>query len=136
MDDLGMAESTVSAYHALLDAGLLSAASVMMPCSWSPGAITAASSRPGSDVGVHLTLNSEWETCRWRPLLGSQAAELVDGESFLHRRVEDARRAGADVVARETRLQLEAALGAGLDVTHLDTHRTAAVGNRQFDNGR
>ena len=129
-DDLGMTEATVSAYRDLMEVGLLSSASVMLPCAWSPAAVQAARDVPGSDVGVHLTLTSEWDACRWRPLLTPEDPRLVDGAGFFHRRVEDARQADPGTVGRELRAQVGAALAWGLDVTHLDAHMGAAADPR------
>lgn len=129
-DDLGMAEATISAYHDLMEVGLLSSASVMLPCAWSPAAAQAARAYPSGDVGVHLTLTSEWDTCRWRPLLTPQDPQLVDREGFFHRTVEAARETTPATVAAELRAQLQTALASGMDVTHMDAHMGAAADPR------
>lgn len=129
-DDLGMCHATLPAFKDLLTAGLLSSASVMMPCNWSAAAVDVARARAGSDVGVHLTLTSEWDTCRWRPLTTPQDARLVDHAGFFHRTVEEARQTDPASVAAELRAQLETALAAGLNVTHLDAHMGTAADPR------
>lgn len=125
-DDLGMGEATVSAYAELEGRGALTSASVMLPCTWAPGAAREVKARPEADVGVHLTLTSEWDACRWAPLSGPVAG-LVDEEGYFHRRTEEARQAPPEAVARELRAQLERALAWGLDVTHMDAHMGAAA---------
>lgn len=129
-DDLGMCEATVSAYRDLLEVGLLSSASVMMPCAWSPLAAQVALAHPASDVGVHLTLTSEWAGCRWRPLTCPEDSSLVDEHGFFHATVQGARRTDAVTVGRELRAQLETALAWGLDVTHMDAHMGTAADPR------
>ncbi|MGH9029521.1 MAG: ChbG/HpnK family deacetylase, partial [Acidimicrobiales bacterium] len=60
-DDLGMCHSAnVGVYEALRD-GLATSASLMVPCPWSRGAVA---SYRGDDVGVHLTVNAEFDLYR------------------------------------------------------------------------
>jgi predicted glycoside hydrolase/deacetylase ChbG (UPF0249 family) len=88
-----------------------------------------ARERPALDVGVHLTLTSESRACRWRPIsTASRTWGLLDDDGYMWPDV-PSRRHHADrgEVETELRAQIEAALGAGLDVTHLDTHMGAAA---------
>ncbi|NOX60367.1 MAG: ChbG/HpnK family deacetylase [Chloroflexi bacterium] len=129
-DDIGMNYATLAAFPDLLDAGALSSASVMTPCPWFPGAaamLRELSEHPRLDVGVHLTLTSEWDAYRWGPLsTRDRASGLLDREGYFHRREADVwRRASLDAVEMELRAQIEAALDAGLDITHLDSHMGA-----------
>ena len=39
----------------------------MVPCPWFPYAATLWRNCPTADVGLHLTLTSEWRTYRWAP---------------------------------------------------------------------
>lgn len=129
-DDLGMAEATISAYHDLLDTGLLSSAAIMMPCAWAAGAGQAVRAHPGADVGVHLTLTSEWDTCRWGPL--TAGSSLQDAEGYLFHTVDELHRhAQPAEVIHEVRTQLERALAWGLPITHADTHM-GAVGHPNY----
>ncbi len=47
-----------------------------MPCPWTSHAAMALHDRPEIDVGIHLTLTSEWDAVKWRPL--TQAESLTD----------------------------------------------------------
>ena len=90
----------------------------MVPCPW---ARDAAAQYRGEDVGVHLTLNAEWETYRWGPI--THAPSLLDGDGGFPRTVEDAwDHADLDEVRRECRAQIERAIFWGFDVSHLDSH--------------
>ncbi len=90
----------------------------MVPCPW---ARDAAAMYRGEDVGVHLTLNSEWDTYRWGPITHSPS--LLDGDGGFPRTVEDVwDHADLDEVRKECRAQLERAIYWGFDVSHIDSH--------------
>lgn len=117
-DDLGSSRSANVATYDSLRNGAASSASLMVPCPW---ARDAAAGYRGDDVGVHLTLNSEWETYRWAPI--TQAPSLLDGDGGFPRTLEDSwDHADLDEVRRELRAQVERAILWGFDVTHLDSH--------------
>lgn len=67
-DDSG---STRSANLAIVDNfqnGILRSTEVMVPCPWFNDAVTLINQYPDLDVGVHLTITSEWVGYKWRPL--------------------------------------------------------------------
>ena len=98
--------------------GLATSATLMVPCPW---ARDAAAMYRGEDVGVHLTLNSEWDTYRWGPTTHSPS--LLDGDGGFPRTVEDVwDHADLDEVRKECRAQIERAIFWGFDVSHLDSH--------------
>jgi predicted glycoside hydrolase/deacetylase ChbG (UPF0249 family) len=120
-DDLGSSRSAnVGVYDALRN-GLATSASMMTPCPW---ARDAAAQYRGEDIGVHLTLNSEWDTYRWGPL--THAPSLLDGDGGFPRTLVDTwDHADLDEVRRELRAQIERAILWGFDVSHLDSHMGA-----------
>lgn len=126
-DDIGMCQSTISAYADLIECGPLSSVAMMVPCGWFPAAAALYRSHPASlrlDVGVHLTLTSEWDSLRWRPVaVTDPGSGLLDGEGFFHRLAAPVQ-ADADpaAVEYEMQAQIETALAAGLDLTHMDGH--------------
>jgi hypothetical protein len=126
-DDVGMCHGANQAFLKLFRAGRIDCGSVMVPCPWFPEIAREAAADPSLDLGVHLTLTSEWVGYRWRPLTG-RAPGLTDAEGFFPRTV-PALRELLDVAAAaaEMRAQLETALAAGIDVTHLDAHMGAAM---------
>ncbi len=117
-DDLGSSHAAnVGVYESLRD-GVATSASLMVPCPW---AREAAARYRGEDVGVHLTLNAEWEVYRWGPI--THAPSLLDGDGGFPRTVEDVwDHADLDEVRRELRAQVERAILWGFDVSHLDSH--------------
>lgn len=123
-DDIGMCQATLPALEGLLDAGLLSSAAVMAPCPWFPAAAAFCRKHPEVDMGVHLTLTSEWNSYRWGPLLSRDPAwGLVDDEGYFFRSTAEVKQHGdAVAAAAEMAAQVERAQAAGIDITHLDSH--------------
>lgn len=135
-DDIGMCQASLSAYQDLLEGGLLSAAAVMVPCPWFPAAAAFCRAQPQApDMGVHLTLTSEWDAYRWGPISTcNRATGLVDGEGYLYRDPDIVQeKAKTAAVQREIQAQVERALAAGIDVTHIDAHMGAIFHPRFID---
>src|SRR5437660_952893 len=101
-DDLGSSyAANIGVYEALRD-GAATSATLMVPCPW---AREAAARYRGEDVGVHLTLNAEYDLYRWGPI--TQAPSLLDGDGGFPRTVEDVwDHADIDEVRRELRARL------------------------------
>ena len=122
-DDVGMSHGANTAFAELSALGACSCGSVMAPCPWFPEAAAMAKANPKLDVGVHLTLTSEKQPYRWRPLTAPPPATgLTDGLGYFWPDVPRARRADPHAVEAELRAQIDVALAAGIDVTHLDAH--------------
>lgn len=128
-DDVGMCHGSNAAFIALAQAGAIDCGSLMVPCPWFAEIAHAAAADPALDLGVHLTLTSEWIGYRWGPVsVRSAAAGLMDGEGAFHRDVPSLRRnADPRAVEEECAAQIERALACGVDPTHLDTHMGAAL---------
>jgi hypothetical protein len=128
-DDVGMCHGANRAFLELSRAGRIDCGSVMVPCPWFPEIAREAAADRTLDLGVHLTLTSEWLGYRWGPIaVRSAASGLLDADGYFHRDCL-ALRAAVDPVAaeEEMRAQVERALAAGIDVTHIDTHMGAAL---------
>jgi chitin disaccharide deacetylase len=117
-DDLGVCHAAnLGVYEALRD-GVATSATLMVPCPW---ARDAARRYRGEDIGVHLTLNAEYDTYRWGPI--TQAPSLLDGDGGFPRTIAEVwDHADLDEVRRELRTQVERAILWGFDVSHLDSH--------------
>lgn len=128
-DDVGMTHGANAAFVELAARGACSAGSVMAPCPWFPEAAAMAAADPTLDVGVHLTLNSEKQPYRWRPLTSPpRSAGLTDAAGYFWPDVPSVRRSAApEAVEAELRAQIDMVLGAGVDATHLDAHMGAAM---------
>lgn len=128
-DDVGMCHGANAAFGALAGKGFITCGSVMVPCPWFRELVAIAEADPALDIGVHLTLTSEWEHYRWRPIsTASRASGLIDGDGFMWRRVPMLREnLVVEAAEAEMRAQIDTALAAGIKVTHLDTHMGAAL---------
>lgn len=133
-DDLGMCHAANAAFKKMLDFGWVRCGSVMVPCPWFLELAALATSRPEADVGVHLTLNSEWASYRWPPISTCDPSSgLIDEQGYLPRTVEEVHeRLVLEAAAAEMRAQVKRALEAGIDVTHIDTHMGTVAHSQLF----
>jgi predicted glycoside hydrolase/deacetylase ChbG (UPF0249 family) len=123
-DDLGMAHSVDAATMKAFDTGLVSSGSIMVPCPWFPEIAAYARSRPEADLGLHLTLTSEWKFYRWGPVLSKdRVASLLNADGFFYLTESDAAsHADPREAEAEVRAQIERARAFGVRPTHLDSH--------------
>jgi len=127
-DDGGVSQAANLAIHRALTGGVATSASLIVPA---PCAQDAARMLRGLPLGVHLTLTAEYPALRWRGLTGG--ASLHDAAGFLHATTAAALAAVDAAEAREEgRAQIRAALGWGVDVTHLDAHMDVLHGREDL----
>ena len=128
-DDIGMCQAALAAHAELLEFGLVSSGAAMVPCPWFQQAAAFCREHPEIDMGVHLTLNSEWEPYRWGPITTRDPASgMLDGQGYFHSRTAvTEQQADIEAVVTELRAQVARALQAGIDVTHIDSHMGALV---------
>lgn len=130
-DDFGMNQAGTEATITDLKSGITTSTTVMVPCPWFPLAADFARKSPKANIGVHTTLTSEWSKYKWGPVLGRTAVpSLVDKLGYLFPGVEGVyASAVVKEVEAEVRAQVDKALAAGIDVTHIDSH----MGTMQYD---
>ena len=123
-DDIGMCHASVQAFKDLWTFGTITSGAVMVPCPWFPAVAQMCRENPEIDMGVHATLNAEWESYRWGPVsTRDPESGLLDADGYFnqwHQAVYD--NAKPEAVEREVNAQIERALAAGIDVTHVDSH--------------
>jgi predicted glycoside hydrolase/deacetylase ChbG (UPF0249 family) len=124
VDDVGMCEASIKAFTDLWEFGTITSGSMMMPCPWARSAADYCRAHPTVDMGVHATLNSEWDAYRWRPLsTRDPATGLIDDEGFMWRSTAEIQPRGEpEAVLVELQAQVQRALQWGVPVTHIDTH--------------
>jgi predicted glycoside hydrolase/deacetylase ChbG (UPF0249 family) len=126
-DDLAVAHSEDVASLDALDRGAITSASIMIPCPWLNEMADYAKAHPDADLGLHLTLTSEWKTYRWGPVESKdKVPSLLDPTGYLWTDTPLAVGAlKADEAEREIRAQIERANTMGIHPTHLDSHMGA-----------
>jgi predicted glycoside hydrolase/deacetylase ChbG (UPF0249 family) len=126
-DDLAVAHSEDVASFDALDKKAVSSASIMVPCPWLTEVADYAKAHPDADLGLHLTLTSEWKTYRWGTveskdkvpsLLGPEGTLWLDSPIV-------AAHDDPQEVERELRAQVDRAVALGIHPTHLDGHMAA-----------
>jgi predicted glycoside hydrolase/deacetylase ChbG (UPF0249 family) len=126
-DDLAVAHSVDSASFDALDKNAITSASIMVPCPWLTEVALYAKAHPDADLGLHLTLTSEWKTYRWGPVESKdKVPSLLDPSGYLWPETPSAvSHIKPDEAEREIRTQVEFAVASGIHPTHLDTHMGA-----------
>ena len=130
-DDTGMCHAANEATFDALERGLLTSATIMVPCPWFNEVANYARRHPDKNFGIHLCHTSEWGLYRWGPVAPrAKVPGLIDPEGCLWRSVEEVYAHSSPAEAlEEARAQIKKALAAGIDVTHLDSH----MGTLQYD---
>jgi len=134
MDDAGMCPEANAAVESYIENGHLSSSAVMMPCVNAKSMIKWANTHPSADIGVHLTLTSEWKTYRWGPVSDpAKVPGLADPDGkFYHEVPEVVMHASANEIEIEIRAQIEKAIALGHRPTHIDTHMGTLYGSAEY----
>src|SRR5712664_4158041 len=123
-DDLAVAHSVDAASFDALNKNAVTSASIMVPCPWLTEVASYAKDHPDADLGLHLTLTSEWKTYRWGPLESrDKVPSLYDLSGYLWPETAPAAtNEKSQEAEREIRAQIERAIALGIHPTHLDSH--------------
>ncbi len=123
-DDAGMCHAANRETIRAMEEGMLSSATIMMPCPWSNEMVRYAAKNPDKGFGVHLTLTAEWGDYRWGTLTSrDKVPGLYDDEGYMWRNVRGVYAASNPGEAlTEGRAQIRKALASGVPVTHIDSH--------------
>ncbi|MBN1846237.1 MAG: polysaccharide deacetylase family protein [Sedimentisphaerales bacterium] len=136
-DDIGSCHTANVACIQTYREGIVQSVEIMMPAPWCNEAIKMLRENPGLDVGVHLTLTSEWDHYKWGPL--TEAPSLVDAQGHFYpttsQRADFPPHTGflqADPnlaeVEKELRAQIELARARIPQVSHLSAHMGTPTG--------
>ncbi len=123
-DDLGVAQSENAASIEAIEKGSVSSGSIMVPCPWMGDIAAYARAHPTTDLGLHLTLTSEWKNYKWGPVTPvNEVRSLVDANGFLYNDTDSLfMHAKQADIEKEIRAQIERARQFGIDPTHFDAH--------------
>jgi predicted glycoside hydrolase/deacetylase ChbG (UPF0249 family) len=133
-DDLGMAHSVNAATIKAFETGLVNSGSIMVPCPWLSEIATFARANPNADLGLHLTLTSEWTSFRWGPVSSrDKVSSLLDKDGYFRlTETEAAAQADPKQVEMEITAQIERARSLGIQPTHLDSHMGTLYQNKEL----
>jgi predicted glycoside hydrolase/deacetylase ChbG (UPF0249 family) len=135
-DDIGAAHSINEACIDVYREGIARSVEIMVPCPWYPEAVKMLKEVPGYDVGIHLTMTSEWENVKWGPI--THAPSLTDvngyfyptywaGENFTEQQTLTHNDWSPEDVEQELRAQIERALNdLPGRITHMGIHMGGA----------
>ncbi|MBO0323975.1 polysaccharide deacetylase family protein [Muricauda sp. CAU 1633] len=123
-DDLGVLHTVNEATFKAFEVGSVKSASIMVPTPWLAGVAEYAKKNPEHDMGIHLTLTSEWKLLRWGPVAPrSKVSSLVDENGYLYPDCNQLwENAKIEEVEIELRAQIDKAIAMGINPTHLDSH--------------
>ena len=130
IDDLGALHAANLACIDVYQNGIATSVEVMPVTAWFPEAVKLLKQNPGLDVGIHLTITSEWENVKWRPL--THCPSLTDANGYFYpmmgpnpaypgQSVFEQKPNLAEVEA-EYRAQIELALQAIPQLSHISGH--------------
>ncbi|MFW6271357.1 MAG: ChbG/HpnK family deacetylase [Bacillota bacterium] len=124
-DDLG---STKTANKAILDTfkkGILKNTSIMMPCAEVKHAAGLFIHRKDICIGLHCTVNSEWDNVKWGPVLPiEQVPTLVDNNGYFFQTTKELSENNPSVkqIIAEIQAQLDLAREMGFNIQYADLH--------------
>lgn len=130
VDDMGCSHATNTGIIKTIEEGIATSVEVMVPTPWYPEAVILLQELPDIDVGIHLTLTSEWSNIKWRPL--TQVPSLTDERGYFYPMVWKNRLLpGAAIIdqdwdigemEKELRAQIEMAKRDIPQLSHVSTH--------------
>ena len=129
-DDMGFSHAGNSGLIECYKNGIEKSIEVLVPSPWFPEAVKLLKENPGADVGIHLTLTSEWDNVKWRPLTDCKSLEDSDGyfypmiwtnKNYPNRNLL-AHAWKIDEIEKEWRAQIELAIKNIPNITHISGH--------------
>lgn len=135
-DDAASCSEANRAIAECVDAGMVRCVSVMATGSALSEAAALLADRDDIEIGLHVTLNSEWEKFKWGPVLPyEQVPTLVDEKGEFLPMPEDLLRRGFSVeeALREVAAQLTRLRDAGFRPTYLDEHCLVSWTSQELD---
>lgn len=132
-DDMGAFHSVNVATAEGYKNGIETCIEVMVVTPWFPEAVQMLKEMPTVDVGLHLTITSEWDNIKWRPLTHCPSLTDKDGY-FLPMMTSNPAYPGLAItennwnveeIEREFRAQIELALKHLPQISHLFGHMGA-----------
>lgn len=121
-DDYGLCHSTNQAIDKLLAESLITSASLMVTCPWMLEAVASVKQNQNADVGIHITITSEWDHYKWGPVNKRLSTLINETGYFLADTSAVIANADPEELREEATAQIELALRMGIDLTNIDNH--------------
>jgi predicted glycoside hydrolase/deacetylase ChbG (UPF0249 family) len=140
-DDIGFSHAANQACIDVFTQGICRSVELMAPGPWFAEAVRLLKVHPQYDVGVHLTLTSEWDNLKWRPVSTARSIANEDGYFFRMFRKSDHYPGEITLEASDwTPADLEQEVRAQIDLvrkyipwaSHLTTHMGGLRDNPNF----
>jgi predicted glycoside hydrolase/deacetylase ChbG (UPF0249 family) len=127
-DDLGISRSENAATFESMEKGMVNSGSIMVPCPAFNELSDYSKTHPNADIGIHLTLTSEWSSYKWGPVLPSaEVPGITDSRGFFYEGKDSLYKINvANEVEKEFRAQIKMAIKSGIELTHIDSHMYVA----------
>ena len=129
-DDMGYTHSGNEGIIKSYKEGIETSIEVIVPSPWFPEAVKLLQQNPEVDVGIHLTITSEWDNIKWRPL--SDCGSLKDSNGYFYPMVfPNKNYPGQSIkennwkiedIEKEFRAQIEIALKHIPRISHISSH--------------
>jgi hypothetical protein len=133
-DDLGLSKSVNNASFSALKNGHVSSGSIMMTCDYVAEVREFVNENPGFDLGLHLTVTSEWRDYKWSGILNPQETPSLinDKGVFLETPKQFVLNAKPSELKKELQAQIDLSRSMGLNPTHIDSHEGALFFNEDL----
>lgn len=131
-DDMGSSHAANRSCIKAYAKGISRSVEVMVPGPWFMEAAQLLKANPGYDVGVHLTLTSEWDGIKWGPITSAPSLVDADGNFVASNEAWNNKAYRLEEVEAELRRQIEMAKRHIPQVTHLSSHMGAPDGKPEL----
>ncbi len=124
-DDIGSNDSANRAFVEGYEKGMLRNGVIMMTCGKAEEAARRFRGETGFCMGLHLTMNAEWDRVKWGPVAPRERVPtIVDENGWLYQTTQALHDAhpSIDEILLEMDAQLDLARSYGLDIYFADAH--------------
>ena len=126
-DDLGLEDSVNSTSFESLKKNTVTSASVIMTTEKIDEVANFSEINPSLDLGVHLTVTSEWRMHKWGGILQNKdiTSMLNSNNHFYWNKRKFTKFSNLDEVRNELQAQIDLAVSMGINISHIDSHEGA-----------
>ena len=126
-DDLGLSKSVNETSIKSLLKNTVSSASVIMNAEKIQEIADFSKKNPNIDMGVHLTVTSEWKIHKWGGVLPENdiPSLLNNQNNFYWNKRKFTKYSDLDQLYNELQAQVDLAISMGMNITHIDSHEGA-----------